>query len=53
VSDAEYVLVVEDSATQREALRHTLESSGYLVRTAANGKEAIAAVNSGHYHVGR
>lgn len=36
------VLVVEDSPTQLEQLRHLLEDNGYSVRTAANGKEALA-----------
>jgi PAS domain S-box-containing protein len=44
VNDAKDILVVEDSATQREALRHTLEGNGFRVRTAANGKAAIAAL---------
>jgi two-component system cell cycle sensor histidine kinase/response regulator CckA len=46
VSDASEILVVEDSATQRDALRHMLECSGYRVRTAGNGREAIAALDS-------
>ena len=38
------ILVVEDSPTQAEQLRHLLESSGYTVTAAANGKQALAAV---------
>ncbi len=46
MNDGKDILVVEDSATQRDALRHTLECNGYRVRTAANGKEAIAVLDS-------
>ncbi len=35
------VLIVEDSATQAQRLRHILESSGYRVTSAANGKLAL------------
>jgi two-component system, sensor histidine kinase and response regulator len=38
------ILVVEDSPTQREMLRHMLEEHGYGVRTAAQGAEALAAI---------
>ncbi len=38
----ERILIVEDSPTQREMLKHTLEAQGYAVFTAANGKEAWA-----------
>lgn len=38
------ILVVEDSPTQAEQLRHLLEDSGYTVISAANGKQALAAV---------
>lgn len=36
------ILIVEDSPTQREKLRHILESNGFRVEAAANGKEALA-----------
>lgn len=38
----ERILIVEDSPTQREMLKHTLEAQGYAVLTATNGKEAWA-----------
>lgn len=38
----ERILIVEDSPTQREMLKHTLEAQGYAVFTATNGKEAWA-----------
>lgn len=37
------VLVVEDSPTQAEQLRYTLEGHGYSVDVAANGEEGLAA----------
>jgi len=40
------VLVVEDSATQRELLRHILEEHGYSVGVAANGVEALEALRT-------
>lgn len=36
----ERILIVEDSATQRAMLQHTLESHGYAVTAATNGREA-------------
>ena len=36
------VLVVEDDAAMRQALRRTLEKAGWAVREAANGCEALA-----------
>ena len=42
-SDIE-ILVVEDSPTQAEQLRHLLNEHGYKVTVAANGKEAITAM---------
>jgi signal transduction histidine kinase len=38
----ERILIVEDSATQREMLRHTLATQGYDVVTAADGADAWA-----------
>ena len=38
------ILVAEDSATQAEQLRFLLERQGYIVRVAANGRLALAAV---------
>ncbi|HEX9615404.1 MAG TPA: response regulator, partial [Bacteroidota bacterium] len=37
------ILVAEDSPTQAEQLRHFLESHGFAVRIASDGKEALAA----------
>jgi two-component system, OmpR family, KDP operon response regulator KdpE len=39
------VLVVDDEATIRRALRASLSASGYLVQEAQNGEEAIAIVS--------
>ncbi|MDD2734138.1 MAG: response regulator [Desulfuromonadaceae bacterium] len=36
------ILIVEDSPTQREMLRHMLEHNNFRVVAAANGKEALA-----------
>ncbi|HEX4055458.1 MAG TPA: response regulator [Tepidisphaeraceae bacterium] len=35
------ILIAEDSPTQAELLRHTLEWQGYRVRAAVNGREAL------------
>ena len=45
VSRGAEILIVEDSPTQAEQLRHLLEEWGYSVRCAANGKEALTAVS--------
>ena len=37
------ILIAEDSATQREQLKHLLEEGGYAVVAVPNGKEALAA----------
>ena len=37
------ILIVEDSATQREQLKHLLEEHGHVVAGAANGREALEA----------
>jgi len=38
------ILIVEDSRTQAEHLCHLLQRQGYAVRTAANGRLALAAI---------
>jgi signal transduction histidine kinase len=38
------ILIVEDSRTQAEHLRHLLEQQGYHVRAAADGRLALAAI---------
>src|SRR5205814_1733220 len=38
------VLVVEDSATQTEAIRFLLEDAGFVVETAADGVEALELI---------
>jgi CheY-like chemotaxis protein len=42
-----YVLVVDDDAAIREALEAVLEDEGYVVRGAANGREALALLRTG------
>jgi CheY-like chemotaxis protein len=41
---APVVLVVDDDGDIREALRDVLEDSGYLVHTAADGREALVVL---------
>jgi signal transduction histidine kinase len=41
------ILIVEDSPTQAAQLRHILERHGFLVTTAANGREALAVLAAG------
>jgi len=45
-TEARDVLVVDDDPGIREAIQRLLESAGLQVRTAANGREALAAVES-------
>lgn len=40
------ILIVEDSRTQAEYLRHILETEGYRVLLAENGKDALESVTS-------
>ncbi len=40
------ILMAEDSPTQAELLRHTLEWQGYRVRVAVNGREALEKARS-------
>ena len=35
------ILIVEDSLTQREQIRHLLEAHGFTVKSATNGKQAL------------
>lgn len=41
------ILIVEDSPTQAEQLQYVLEESGYRVRAAKNGAEALAMAEAG------
>jgi hypothetical protein len=43
-----HVLVVEDSPTQAESLKHLLQEHGYRVTVAPNGKLALRAARSDH-----
>jgi two-component system cell cycle sensor histidine kinase/response regulator CckA len=38
------ILIVEDSPTQAEELKHTLERQGFAVKSACNGVEALAKI---------
>jgi DNA-binding response OmpR family regulator len=42
ISDPHLILIVEDSPTQRENLRHILEKNDFLVAAAVNGREALS-----------
>ena len=41
------LLLVEDSSTQRELLKHILEGNGYTVLLAENGRQALEALRAG------
>jgi signal transduction histidine kinase len=41
------ILVVDDDATMRETLRETLEDAGFIVLTASDGANALAALEAG------
>ncbi len=43
----DYILIVEDDFDIREALTQILEEEGYVVRGAANGREALDVANEG------
>lgn len=40
------IVIAEDSATQKEQLKYILETHGYQVVAASNGKEALALLRS-------
>ena len=42
------ILIVEDSRTQAEILKHLLESAGYSVRVASDGKKALDEISNRH-----
>ena len=41
------ILIAEDSPTQAEKLKHLLEGSGFRVRAASNGREALDVLKNG------
>ncbi|HTI39615.1 MAG TPA: response regulator [Vicinamibacterales bacterium] len=43
------VLIIEDDPDTREMLGHFLELSGFVVETAANGREALDTLRGGDY----
>ena len=43
------ILIVDDSAANRDLLSHQVLAQGYQVATAANGKQAIAMIQTGAY----
>ena len=46
-SEEDVVLIVEDEPDVRELMRRTLEGDGWTVREAANGREALEAMEQG------
>src|SRR4030042_1788245 len=42
------ILIVEDSLTQAEQLKHLLEEQGYMVNIAANGRQALSMIQKYH-----
>ena len=50
LTEADYIiLVVDDSATNREVLSQQVETEGYQVATAKDGKQAIQMIQTGAY----
>ncbi|HEY1722967.1 MAG TPA: response regulator [Magnetospirillaceae bacterium] len=49
--DADQILIAEDSRTQAEQLRFILEDHGYIVRAAANGREALLSARAEPPHL--
>lgn len=45
------VLVVDDSRSMRQMVAHTLETAGYSVVEAADGREALDHLGSGPVHL--
>lgn len=45
------ILIVDDSASLRQVVAMTLERAGYEVAQAANGKDALAAVDGRRIHL--
>ena len=41
------ILIVDDDRNLRETLRQLLQDAGYQTRTAANGEEAFALIQTG------
>lgn len=46
---AKNILIVDDSATVREALNLTLSAAGYAVTMAKDGADALNRFDSGHF----
>lgn len=45
------VLVVEDSITSRTLLKNILEASGYMVKTAVDGSDALSILKTGEFDI--
>lgn len=45
------LLIVDDSATDRELLRLAIEECGFRCATAASGEEALAIMRERRYHI--
>lgn len=48
---AKTIMIVDDSASLRQVVAMTLERAGYEVAQAANGKDALAAVEGKKIHL--